>query len=171
MTGTVSRRSAFLAVIGVVMTLSQAAFGQVSLTPDWAPFLTTDQLIAVVGTDSAAAAIVSQALAYHVQMSPNKTTSVIGSQIPEHWLPSIPEVRFARLTDDEARTHLQQCSKLRFVSYFKLVTPDVATMSVGEVGQCFRSVLDLHFKRSADGWHLETGFGGGGSGGGHCACS
>src|SRR5262245_3483128 len=58
-------------------------------------FLSTDQLTAVVGTETAASTIVSQAIAHWFRMPfPKKATTVVASQIPEAWLPAIPGVRF-----------------------------------------------------------------------------
>ena len=73
------------------------ASAQISLTPDRAPFLTADQLTAATGSDDAAAAIVSHALAEYSRIFPDETTTVIGAQVPEKWLPTIPEVRYLRV--------------------------------------------------------------------------
>lgn len=44
---TVSEHSALLSVIVVTMSITAGAFGQVSLTPDRRPFMTSNQVIAV----------------------------------------------------------------------------------------------------------------------------
>jgi hypothetical protein len=98
---------------------------------------------------------VSEALAYHLSVFPNTTTTVIGLQIPEHWLPLIPNVRFDRLSEDAARAHFQQCGKLLFVNSFTLLTNDLATIAIWEGNQCQGGGLDVRFIRSADGWRRE----------------
>jgi len=153
------------------LIICSVTFAQVSLTPNHAPFLTSDQLTTIGTTEAAASSIVSQALAEHVRIFPRKTTTVIGAQIPEDWLPVIPGVRFLRLEDDAARAHLQECGRILYVNLFRL-TDDVATIAVAEGNSCSSSGLDFQFRRLADGWHLVTdgvqgGFGGGASG---CAC-
>jgi hypothetical protein len=154
------------------LMICHVTFGQVSLTPNHAPFLTSDQLTVVATTESAARSIVSQALAEHVRSFPHKTTTVIGAQIPENWLPAIPGVEFLRLADDAARAHLQQCGRILYINSFRLLTDELATVAVAEGNSCSNSGLDLRFRRVADDWRLETdgvpgGFAGGTS---ECAC-
>jgi hypothetical protein len=165
-------RTALLPATALAAAIYQGVFAQVSLTPTRAPFLTSDQLTAVVGDDSAAATIVSEALTYYLHVFPNKAVTLIGAQISENWLPKLPGVRFIRLTDDAARAHLQQCGRLLFVNSFKLLTSDAATIAIAEGNRCTVGGSDLRFNRSADGWHLETGVLPGGfvSGGSDCPC-
>jgi hypothetical protein len=155
-----------------VLVICHVTFGQVSLTPNLAPFLTSDQLTVVATTEAAARSIVSQALAEHVRSFPNKTTTVIGAQIPENWLPAIPGVQFLRLTDDAARAHLQRCDRILWVKSFRLLTDELATVAVAEGNSCSDSGLDLRFRRLADGWHLNTDGvpGGFASGTSECSC-
>jgi len=144
---------------------SHAAFGQVSLTRWHAPFLTSGQITALAGTEETAASLVSQSVAEYVRIKPSTTIMVVGAQIPAKWLPAIRGVRFLRLSDDEARTHLEQCGRLLFINRFGLGTSDRATVEIGEGGDCTQSGFDLRFHRSPDGWHLDDevhgGFGGG----------
>ena len=166
-------RTAVILVLAVVLvTMRAPVFSQVSLTPDRRPFLTADQIAAVFETPTAAAAIVSESLAHHVRVFPNKTTTVIGTQIPEHWLPASPVKGFRRLTDDAARAHLQECGRLLFVNSFTLSPSDVVTIDIAEGSRCSISGLTLRFNRSADGWRLDlTGLGGGfASATSHCPC-
>jgi len=157
--------------LGVVVMTSPAV-GQVSLTPSRAPFLTSDQLTAVVETDAAAATIVSQALAYFVRVFPDTTTTLIASQIPPNWVPEIPGVQFIRLTDDAARTHLQECGRLLFVNSFGPPTSDAIAIHIAEGSRCTTSGLMLRFNRSANGWHRDADGIQGSSVGGtnHCPC-
>jgi hypothetical protein len=106
-----SARHVLIASVWALM-ICHVAFGQVSLTPNRAPFLTSDQLTAVAPTERAAASIVSQALTDYLRTFPNTTTTVIGAQLPDDWLPTIPGTQFVRLTDDATRAHLQQCGML-----------------------------------------------------------
>ena len=153
-------RNALLPAMAVSMiAISHAVFGQVSLTPNRGPFLTTDQLIAVMGDETTAAAIVSQALGEFLRwrrLDPNVSKTVIGSQIPVSWLPLVTNVEFFRLTDAEARTHLQQCGRLLFVNSFSL-TGGVVDIAVADGNRCSIGGLDLRFDRAADGWRLQTG--------------
>ena len=155
-----------------VVVMNCPAFGQVSLTPEGKPFLTSDQLTAVVETEAAAAAIVSQALAYFVRGFPNKTTTLVASQIPESWIPVVPGVKFIRLTDDAARAHLQQCGRLLFVDSFGPLGGDAVAIAIAEGGQCATSGVALRFRRLSDGWHQDTEGpqGGFGSRMSHCPC-
>ena len=149
-----------------------AAFGQVSLTPDRRPFLTSDQLTAVVETDAAAAAIVSEGLAHFLSVFPDKSKAVIGAQIPENWLPETPGVQFTRLTDDAARAHLEQCGRLLFVNSLQSAR-DTATIAIAEGNRCSVGGMDVRFIRSPNGWRRDTGGVAGGSFHGataHCQC-
>lgn len=98
----------------------------------------------------------SQALTNYIRVFPKTTTTVIGVQIPEPWLPTIPGVRFVRLTNDAARTHLQQCGRLLFINAFNARTSDAVTITIADASRCSMTGLDLRFERSADGWHLKT---------------
>jgi len=153
----IRRGHALTGFVGVLM-ICQVAFGQVSLTPHHAPFLTSDQIAAAVRTEAAASSIVSQALAERLRIFPNNTTTVIAAQIPENWLPAIPGVQFRRLTDDAAREHLQQCGRILYVRSFGLLTDKLATIVVEEGNACSGFGQELRFRRVADGWHLETDF-------------
>ena len=135
-------------------------------------FLTAENLAAVVGTEGAAS-IVREALAHRLRMSSTRnTTTVMASQIPEEWLPTIPNVRFERLSDDVTRAHFQQCGWVLYVHLFRLVNPDTAEIAVAERNDCRSSGTVLQFKRSADMWQIyesgmQGGFGGGVS---RCRC-
>ena len=154
-----------------MLMICHVAVAQISLTPSHAPYLTSDQLTNIATTEAAASSIVSQALAEYVRIFPDKSTTLIGAQIPENWLPAIPGVRFLRLADDAARAYLQQCGRILYVHLFRL-TDDLATISVADGNICGDSGLDFRFRRLADDWHLVTdGVGGGFAGGSsECAC-
>jgi hypothetical protein len=136
-------------------------------------FLTAEELTAVVGTESAASAIVSEALTYRVgNSSSKKATTVPGSEIPENWLPHVSGVVFERLSDDAIQAHLKACGWVLYIHSFKRVDPDTVSITVAERNECESSGVTLTFKRSPDGWHQDTSGVGGGfvSGAGHCAC-
>ena len=151
---TIGARHVRVAFAAALLTC-HAAFGQILLTPNHAPFLTADRLRAVAMTEEAAASIVSQG-SRHVRTFPNKTTTVIGAQIPENWCHRFQGYAFRRLTDDAARAHLQQCGRLLFVNSFSLVTNELASVAIEEGNRCGGSGLDYRFRRSKDGWQLET---------------
>jgi len=155
-----------------LILFSHPVFTQITLSPQKRPFLTVEQLTAVVESESAAGDIVSKALAYRFRVSPHKTTTVLGAQIPEHWLPIIPDVRFVRLSDDAARAHDQQCGRLLFIGSLTRMASDVVEISVEEGTWCDSGGTVLRFNRTAVGWRLEEnrihgGFAGGVSG---CTC-
>src|SRR5215813_8883209 len=155
-----SCRHVMTGLAGVLM-ICHVAVAQVSLTPSHAPYLTSDQLTNIATMEAAASSIVSQALAEYVRTFPNKSTTLIGAQVPANWLPAIPGVRFLRLADDAARAHLQECGRILFVHLFTL-TDDLATITVADGNICSDSGLNFRFRRLADGWHLVTdGVGGG----------
>jgi hypothetical protein len=160
--GRTCARHVLIASVWALM-IGHVAFGQVSLTPNRAPFLTSDQLTAVALTERAAASIVSQALAEYLAVFPNTTTTVIGAQLPDDWLPTIPGRQLVRLTDDAARAHLQQCGTLLWVHSFSLETNDVANVAIAQSNRCSISGSYFRFRRSGDGWQSEgmvSGFGG-----------
>jgi hypothetical protein len=163
-----------VAVAGVVgaFAFHNDASAQISLTPDRAPFLTADQLTATAGSDDAAAAILSQALAEYIRIFPSETTTVIGAQIPERWLPTHPELRYLRLTDEQARAHLQQCGRVLYVQSFSAITPERITITVAAGNRCNVSGLDFPFRRLELRWRLDTqgARGGFSSGMSHCGC-
>jgi hypothetical protein len=158
-------------IVGGLM-LCRAALGQVTLTPDRAPYLTSDQIIVEATAESAAASVVAQALVEWVRIFPKTSTTLIASQLPEHWLPAIPGVQFVRLSNDAARVHLQKCGKLLFVQSFKSTPSGQAALAMAEGTRCTMHGLAMQFRRSQDGWHLVTGglHGGFASTKGHCGC-
>jgi hypothetical protein len=170
-TATKVMRKAVLLASALTM-LGHAVFAQISLGPERRPFLTADQLTAVVGSESEAGAIVSRALLYGIRGFATKTTTVIGAQIPEKWLPVIPGVQIVRLSDNDARAHFQQCGRLLFVNSFTRAESDVVVIDVAEGNKCQIGGWSLRFNRRADGWRLvRDGIPGGfGSGAGDCGC-
>jgi hypothetical protein len=131
--------------------LCSVAFAQIS----WVTFMTADQARAVLGPD-AAAAIVSEALANRFRSSSRKVTTVVASQIPENWLPAIPDVHFERLTDDAVQAHLRNCEWFFYIDSFRRLDAETAMIAVGERNACFGSGSYLRFRRSGDQWRLET---------------
>lgn len=153
-----------------VIACSVSAHAQLSLTPTRV-FLSADQIARAAGNDNSATSLVSQALAEHIRIFPDKTTTVIGAQISEDWLPAIDGVHFQRLNDDAARSHLQQCGRVIFIQSLQL-NADFATVAVAEGNRCSDSGLNLQFRHAAAGWRLERDgvHGGFASGQGECGC-
>ena len=157
--------------VGALAVFGSTLFAQISL-PGHGPFQTSDQLAVLAGGESAAGAIVSTALGEFVRINATKTTTVIGAQIRENWLPVIPGVQFIRLSDNDARAHFQRCGKLLFVNSFLRASEDVVQISIAEGNRCTFSGLDFRFARTADHWLPdESGHGGGfASASGDCGC-
>jgi hypothetical protein len=161
-----------LVFVSVLAVLDQALLAQVSLAPEHAALKTSDQLTLIVGTESAARAIVSLALREFLRTRPDeRTTTMIAAQIPDHWLPAIPGVEFVRLPVDRARAHFQQCGNLLYVNSLTRPSDDVVVISIAEGDKCHSGGLDFRFRRSEDGWHLQEGLPGGFVGGVEaCGC-
>jgi len=139
--------------------------------------------MAAAGSDAAAATLLSQALAEYARIFPAETTTVIGAQILEKWVPTLPEVRCLHLTDEQARAHHKQCGRLLYVHSFRTVTPEVVAVAVAAGNRCMVSGLDFQIRLLESGWQLEIGRletvpggfvrrlpGGFTSGGAHCGC-
>ena len=155
-----------LAMVGHVV------FGEISVGCCHAPFQTADELTAVMDSESEAGVVVSRALLYAIRSFPNKTTAVLAGQIPEKWLPVIPDVQFVRLSDDAAKTHFQQCGRLLFVNSFKRATNDIVAIDIAEGNKCQWIGSSLRFNRTAEGWReIDDGVPGGfASAGSDCDC-
>jgi hypothetical protein len=162
------KAAVFATVLGALIG---PAHGQISLGPNQRPLLTADQLVAVVGSDSAAGEIISRALAFQVRVQHTESIVVIGSQIPENWIPAIPGVQFLRVGDAAARTHFEGCGVLWVVESFTRVADDAVSIGIAKRTKCSSSGLWLQFNGTADGWHRKEGAGSGfGSGTEHCGC-
>jgi hypothetical protein len=151
--------------------LAHAALAQVSLAGR-PPLLTADELAAILGGESQARAVVSRALREEIRSLPGKTLTVIGAQIPEEWFPAIPGITFVRLSDDKARTHLQECGRLVFVYSLTRTTTNVADVAVAEGNACSLAGQHLRFTRSVNGWRFEhrRDRNSWSEGGSHCGC-
>ena len=145
-----------LAIVAVAFVLgfSPGLTAQISLGP-FGPFLTSDQIIAAAGGDAdSAAALVSQGLSEYFRVLRNQPTTVIASQIPAYWLPTIPGVQFQRLDDAAARAHFQACGRILFVLSLGPVTAHRAKVAIGAADQCGSSGSEIPLSRSADEWEF-----------------
>jgi hypothetical protein len=137
------------------------------------PFMSANQLVEAAGSGSEAATIVMPALTSNV-WALKKTTKLIGSQIPEHWLERAPDVAFTRLSDDEARAHLQRCGQLLYVDRFSRPADDEAVVLIAVVSDAGCSMIgsNYFFDRTIDGWQRASGLGGGYLNAAlHCSCT
>ena len=169
----VARRLALsLVVVGVIVSLP--VFAQVTLTRFKGPFLTSDQIVEKARTESDAASLISQALAYKTKgmVYPITTIMVIGSQIPQEWLPVVSGVQFQRLDDDAAREHLQQCGKLMYITDLRFEASGLAAVAVAEGDRCSTVGNYVLLQQGREGWRQTAlGVGGGFGGGvGDCGC-
>jgi hypothetical protein len=145
-----------LITVALALAIGHVGLAQISLSRK--PFLTSDQITAALGGQSAAAAIVPQALAEQVRVYPTKSRAVIGAQIPDEWLPMVPDGPFTRLADDEARTYFGQCGKLLFVDRPTRTADGAASIDVVEGHKCGVSGQTLRFAHASagDAWRLTT---------------
>jgi hypothetical protein len=116
------------------------------------------------------AAIVSEAVSHRLQSHLNTSRTLIGAQIPEAWLQTIPGVRFNRLTDEAALDQFQHCGQALWVDSLKVGLDGTAVIAVAEGHSCQFSGQEYRLHRSPDGWRFDglgSTFGYASSG---CAC-
>ena len=144
-----------LIVLGVAATL-QGSRVPLKLPPaESVP--TAEELSESIGGESDAASIISQALAVFVRQAAAPTTvTVLASQIPQAWLPSVPNVKFIRLDDEAMQSHYNGCGTFLWVN----IDPSRGQL-VTRVGEgkkrCEKRVQAYRFTWTSNGWQLGRG--------------
>jgi hypothetical protein len=153
-----SRRGSLVLFIALVLTESGAR-AQLRFEPEIHVFVSADQLKEAVGGDAAAAEIVSGAIRRFFTIWPDSPTTVIASQIPQHWLPTIDGVQFVRLLDHDTISHFTVCGRLLWIKDLPRLEANVATMMIARGNKCRSDGAGFRFENSGDGWHEIYGQG------------
>jgi hypothetical protein len=155
----------------VVLVAGARAQAQLRLGPSTAPFPNASAIIEAIGSDEAAASVVSQSLTDWLRVTPNATPIVVDAQIPARWRPALPDVRFTEVTEEAARALVARCARL-LVVHRVTRTGDTASVSVGEMWKCGGSGIEDTFRQTADGWRPPEppGTSGGFVSGVECSC-
>ncbi|SRR5712691_9520112 len=118
---------------------------------------TAEELSETVGSESDAASIISQALAGFVaQAPPSATVTVLASQIPSAWLPSMPNVQFIRLDDEGMQSHYNGCGAFLWVNIDHSCGQLVVRVGEGKK-ECLKRVQAYRFTWTLKGWQLGRG--------------
>jgi hypothetical protein len=125
-----------------------------NLTPA-GPLQTAQEMSATVGKDSDAASLISKALVMFLRRQPQRprTVTVLASQLPDEWLPSIQNVQFRRLDDDAMQSHYDSCGTFLWVSIQQSRQQMVATVSEG-YRMCLRDYSSYRFSLTTNGWQF-----------------
>jgi len=160
-----------LALVALGSSTRSDAAQQLTQAPRWFP-LRASELAAIAGSETEAAAVVSQAVAHFVAQSPRpRTVTLAASQIREPWLPAIPGVRFVRFEDEAMKVHYNQCGHVMWLTIDR--SGENLVVIVREGTKCRGGGREFLFRREAGTWQIDIGgiSGGFGGGTGHCGCS
>ena len=133
-----------------------------------APVPTAEQIIAAVGSEREAAAIVGVAIAqdavrrFAAARSTGEVVSLLDWQWREQWVPKLGvgnltdgrRVTFVRLSATDATEHSEHCGRLLLLRGFVRVN-DTLTVQVVDHGRCSSSGFELIFRQVDGHWRPE----------------
>jgi hypothetical protein len=166
--------SSAVRLIGLLLTIGVSSgsvvLAQLRMTDKGPTFQSVQQIASIVGSDSDAAVVVSQAIAGLLEPKGTRTVTVFESQVLASWLPVVPGVEFVRMGDAEVKSHYAGCGRYLWLSVNR--TNDRLEVTVGEGNKCGGAGQGMPFKRTPAGWVRDfSGLGSGfASGGSHCEC-
>lgn len=159
----------------------QANPPQTTATAGWVAVVPREQdILAAAGDATGAAAVVDQTLGRELRARFNKSdgpptiVNVLASQLPEGWLPQIPNVQFRRMDDvTAAKEFSEACLRIASIRSIK-VSDDILTVDVIEGDRC--STFGGTYSLQKKGGHWELAVSGGIHGGSvgvtsHCGCT
>ena len=159
--------------VGLLLTICVSSgsglLAQLRMTDKGPTFQSVEQIVSIVGSDSDAAVVVSQAIAGFLEPKGARTVTVFESQVLASWLPVLPGVEFVRMGDAEVKSHYAGCGRYLWLAVNR--TNDRLEVGVGEGNKCGGAGGGMPFQRTPAGWVRDSGLGSGfASGGSHCQC-
>lgn len=125
------------------------------------PPMTSDAIVAAIGTDADARDVIKLVLAKLLAQGSSREF-VLATQISAHWLPSLSRVETVRLADTAVDAHLAGCGLYWLVSDVKR-TDNVVSLKVSQRCGCTTREYVTSFEDGA--WHLGPPRAATGSGG------
>jgi hypothetical protein len=136
----------------IVTTWLCATLGAAQPPPQLTPSpLTSEGIIAAIGTESDAREVVKLILGKHFEQRNERREFVLASQIRETWLPALTRTSIVRLADADVDRHLATCGRYWVVSDVTR-RDNVVSMKVGE--RCGCSFRDYVATFENHEWHL-----------------
>jgi hypothetical protein len=96
-----------LGIVAICAVLPTAASSAAQDLPS-APLVSSSDIIAIIGSDADARAVIAQVLADTARLRP---TAVLASQIRREWLPEVEGAEVVRLADPEIPAFLHGCGR------------------------------------------------------------
>jgi hypothetical protein len=161
------RKHQFAAMFAAVI-LTVHVQAQLPTEPRDAPVPTSEQIVAAVGSEREAAAIVGAALGqdavrrFAAPRSDGDVVSLLDSQWREQWVPRLGvgsatdgrRVTFVRLPATDARAYFDRCGRLLLLRGFARLN-DTLTVQVVDYGRCSSSGMELTFRQIDGRWRPE----------------
>jgi hypothetical protein len=137
--------ASILIIVSCAATVAVQSPSQLSPRP-----MTSDAIVAAIGTDGDARDVIQLVLAKLLAQGSSREF-VLDTQISAHWLPSLSRVQIIRLADTAVDAHLAACGLYWFVSDVKR-TDNVVSLKVSQRCSCTTRDYVISFEDGA--WHL-----------------